>query len=519
MNGTKNQEQELLEDPLEHKEWKEQDLAVLAGFEDGYTLQPESNSGDARDDLNPIEQSDLFEEVEDPHEAKTKPTLSGNPYAKAAVVGVALMGVFGIGGFFLTQISGADFKKAPSLIQANQKPKLEKKPESEPVGEDVGTLKTELAISSQEKQIKAVEKSRSPRQEIKTQKPHSQPTPSTTTATTSTPSPPPPPSPYTYTPPPRRIASPPVSYARVTPPMQSSPLPVPSPPETLPPPRVSSQPPKPEPTAPETTETGLENWQMLARLGSYGTTVQEVSESAVTTKEITQTEAGTIPVIETVAIAQNSRSTVQFQVGQLAIAKTITPIIWVSSEDAINQRFVVQLDEPITSANGWELLPVGTQIVMTCQAVHDSGMVDTEAIAIIKDGVEYQLPPDTISIRGESGQPLIASHWNSNSGEVARRDLKVFLFGALSKVGEVLNQPDSQSSTTTSGSGFSQTSSITSGDPNFIGAVLEGGFTPLTEQIKERNEQALDELLERENIWYVPADQPVQVFVNKSFYL
>ncbi|HAG84542.1 MAG TPA: hypothetical protein DCL61_26165 [Cyanobacteria bacterium UBA12227] len=40
---------------------------------------------------------------------------------------------------------------------------------------------------------------------------------------------------------------------------------------------------------------------MLARLGSYGTTVQEVSESAVTTKEITQTEAETIPVIEPIS--------------------------------------------------------------------------------------------------------------------------------------------------------------------------------------------------------------------------
>ncbi|HAG84543.1 MAG TPA: hypothetical protein DCL61_26170 [Cyanobacteria bacterium UBA12227] len=53
MNGTKNQEQELLEDPLEHKEWKEHDLAVLAGFEDDFTLQSESNSGDTGDDLNP----------------------------------------------------------------------------------------------------------------------------------------------------------------------------------------------------------------------------------------------------------------------------------------------------------------------------------------------------------------------------------------------------------------------------------------------------------------------------------
>jgi hypothetical protein len=51
-----------------------------------------------------------------------------------------------------------------------------------------------------------------------------------------------------------------------------------------------------------------------------------------------------------------------------------------------------------------------------------------------------------------------------------------------------------------------------------LGAVLEGGFEPLTEQILERNKRALSEIQQREEVWYVRAATDVQVFVNQSFH-
>ncbi|MEO1561008.1 MAG: conjugal transfer protein TrbI, partial [Cyanobacteria bacterium J06632_19] len=60
-------------------------------------------------------------------------------------------------------------------------------------------------------------------------------------------------------------------------------------------------------------------------------------------------------------------------------------------------------------------------------------------------------------------------------------------------------------------------SSVRRNRENIFGAVLEGGFEPLTQQILKRNQQALQELQKRGDVWYVKAGTEVQVFVNQSF--
>lgn len=67
------------------------------------------------------------------------------------------------------------------------------------------------------------------------------------------------------------------------------------------------------------------------------------------------------------------------------------------------------------------------------------------------------------------------------------------------------------------GYGFSSSTTSSSGDRNILGAVLDGGFTPLTQQILKRNERGLEEMMSRPNVWYVRAGATVQVFVNQSF--
>jgi hypothetical protein len=133
------------------------------------------------------------------------------------------------------------------------------------------------------------------------------------------------------------------------------------------------------------------------------------------------------------------------------------------------------------------------------------------------DGQEYVLPPGSINIRGNDGQPLIAQRWGDKGPAIASGDITTFLFGAASRVGQVLTQPDTQSSTSVNGYGFSSSTTSSSGDRNILGAVLDGGFTPLTQQILKRNERGLEEMMSRPNVWYVRAGATVQVFVNQSF--
>jgi len=505
-----NQLIELVEPETNDSSIDQSELATLAGFEP----EPEPNPTD-----NPIDQSELFEPIQDPHTVKTQPTLAGNPFAKAGLVGVALMVVFGIGGFFAAQLAGVDIKKAPSLVK--EKPpettQLVKKAEAKEVGE----LKTQLAIASQERQLKAVEESKKPRVSAKpTPKPESESTPKSTPPPSPprspSPSPSPPPSPpspprkVVYTPPPKRVTPPPPpptvnterlvsSGVEISRSVQPLPQPLPKPPPLS----VREPPPEPEPITEPKTEADWQTFdfaqvQTLAMIGSYG---GNTDITATSPNLITQTHV-------------NTGSSVIFQTGQMASAETVTPVICIP-----DQRFIAQLTEPMTSSNGWELLPTGTQIIMSCESVEENGMVVLNASTILQEGTEYPIKEGAISIRGEAGQPLIAQSWNNNRREIAKRDRTLFIIGALSKVGEILNEPESQSSVVTNG-GTSQTSNtVTSSDPDILGAILEGGFEPLTDQFAARNEQQLDALLNQETIWYIPAQAQLQIFVNQSFSL
>ncbi|NER51827.1 MAG: TrbI/VirB10 family protein [Symploca sp. SIO1A3] len=551
-------------------QWDEKRLAALLGFDDEIgdsSYFPTSDSDQDEEPVverldNPISQADLFE---DPHATKTQPTLSSNPWAKSAVVGLGLLVFFGAAGFFLAQIMGAKIPRAPSIVK--EKEPLDKDvalDETEPA--ETGVLKTQLALASQEKQMKAVEESRRPNTKIELaqeepEKPAPTPVPSPQKVASPAPAPPP-----------RRVprSAPPRPVPRPTPPV-APPTPAFSKPVAAPSPS-----PHPQPTVAETPVAPMEQWLTLSSLGSYGSSFQieeaaaEVEAAAqqstsppiatnqmprATIASTFEQKAGELPVQEENSLSASRSKTSspatllpppqeppaqinpaeeasilngtpiqRLRVGQQVSAQLVTPIIWAgegdSSESGPDERFVVQLEQPLTDEEGQELLAAGTNVVFVCRLVHESGLVISEAIALITDGTEYTLPPGAISIRGYDGQPLVADYWDDGGSQIARRDRTAFLFGAFSKVGEVLNRPDTQQSTTSNSSGFSQsTTTTTSGEPNILGAVLEGGFTPLAQQIIQRNEEATQELLNRPKLWYVQAGVWVQVFVNQSFEL
>jgi len=212
-------------------------------------------------------------------------------------------------------------------------------------------------------------------------------------------------------------------------------------------------------------------------------------------------------------------------VGGQSQGQLVTPVIWADSKsntvatksDRKSEKFIVQLAEPITDEEGFVTLPAGTAIVAKVVDINDSGLAQLEPTQIVIDGQEYVLPAGAISIRGTEGQPLIASKWGNKGSAIASHDATAFLFGSLAKVGEVMNRPDFESSASTSGSSFSTSTITRSSSPNLLGAVLEGGFTPLTKQILQRNQRDLQEMLQRQDVWYVRAGTNVQVFINQSF--
>ncbi|MBF2016905.1 MAG: conjugal transfer protein TrbI, partial [Rivularia sp. T60_A2020_040] len=212
--------------------------------------------------------------------------------------------------------------------------------------------------------------------------------------------------------------------------------------------------------------------------------------------------------------------------------RNVGPLTWSryqnseSKNKSFSEKFIIKLEQPLTTPQGFVVLPKGSRIVATLSNVNEAGFVSLQATQVVTDGKEYNLPPNAIAkrcckqiaIRGNSGQPLIASRLNSNKGEVARRDAQIFTVGSLAKVGKVINQPKEEQISTSSGFGGTNSfSSVRRSRENILGAVLEGGFEPLTQQILKRNQQALQEIQQQEDVWYVKAGTNVQVFVNQSF--
>jgi hypothetical protein len=209
----------------------------------------------------------------------------------------------------------------------------------------------------------------------------------------------------------------------------------------------------------------------------------------------------------------------QIQVGQQVTGQVLSPLVWADSLGTEEERFVIVLDEPIYSNNQQVALPVGTQIIAQITSVHDSGLVITKAVSCLKDGVEYELPPLALSIRGKGGQPLLAEAKQQGIGKRRQNQLGLVAVGALAQVGEVMNRPESVVQTINTGDGFRQTSSVTQGETSRLGAVLEGGLKPLTEQLTEQNQREIEAFNERRPLWEVKAGTEVQVFVNRSFQL
>ncbi|NJR62014.1 MAG: hypothetical protein HC769_26205 [Cyanobacteria bacterium CRU_2_1] len=180
----------------------------------------------------------------------------------------------------------------------------------------------------------------------------------------------------------------------------------------------------------------------------------------------------------------------------------------------------MELVEDMKATNGSVALPAGTILVVRTHSVgRGNNLVSASAIAIVysdrADQIRQQtLPPDSLQIRGQDNQPLVAQKLNDVGPDIARQDLLIGLLSSLGRVGGIINQPRTQSSTVSSGGGFNQSVITTSAEPQIWAAALEGFFNPIAERMSRRSDQNLQELLQRPNVQFVPEGTEVSVVVN-----
>jgi hypothetical protein len=500
---------------VESLDWESR-MARLVGFqeESPATVVPVSEDGTIQEPS-----------VSEPEEVQTKQPLSSNPFAKLGLVGGATLAMVLFAGVFLSQLMSSGNQKSTNIVtpEVRSEPTTSASPDLEA---EVETLKTKLALTEQVELVKSAQ------QKLRTEKA----TPVVATRV----------EPVRNRP---RIAqqatSAPVQTAYVPRPVpvvppiqvpQAPQLPVVKP-ET--PPIVNVTPPPPP--------NPIDEWSRLAKLGSYGmvnVATQPNTANAATYAPPQNTQVAqqppqpppTTPAVSPTQ-SQNSKSVA---VGANAKAVLATAVFGETtrsrSNDDKNENknvFVVRLKQPLKSVDGQIALPANTEFLTEIRSISEQGLLQLDVTKVIKQNngssTEISLPSNAITIRAPQGRPLIANQFSGKGASTTGLDVGLFVLGAAGKVGEVLNRPDTEikcdndivdptPNDTSNNDTYRNRYCFqnTNNRRNILAGLLEGGMNTVVPQIAQRNQQAISQMMQRSNVWFLAAGKDVEIYVNQS---
>ncbi|MBE9113166.1 TrbI/VirB10 family protein [Nodosilinea sp. LEGE 07298] len=480
--------------------WDDQEMADLVGLhlpepasEPGQEVVPPHTTSEAEPLLDA---EDLGGQTLTAH--KPKLSLAANPFTKLGVVAAGTGLVIGVLAVFTSGVMKNDSSPAEEVQADFPEPMVEETELS--ATDDRGQLLTDLAMGRQQAELEA----------LANEEPTAQPEAPTARETSDfSPAPPPP--------------------SRPPQPVAARPTPAPLPPRPAPvSPTVSARPVVSQPVSQPVVDP-TERWLALSHLGSYGQgspLAQEPSAPLVTaaptpvlasvaqgstpspSRDINHAEEAAILQGQPVALPPTSPLLLT---GTQASAVLETPLIWAAETDS--PQFVVQLTEPLLAADGEIGLPADTSLVVQVTSVADSGLVQLTVVSFIQAGQEIPLSAGAIQLRGVEGTPLIAQKYDDPGMDIARMDATMAAMAGLSRAAGLVNRPKTSSVITSAGG-----SAITqdTGEPNLLAGILEGAFEQLSGQMESRNQAALDEILNRPVVWYLPPGTEVDVYVNQT---
>lgn len=211
-------------------------------------------------------------------------------------------------------------------------------------------------------------------------------------------------------------------------------------------------------------------------------------------------------------------STDNGQPGQIILgteveAVVVNPITWLDDE----AQFVISTTEDVVDATGNTVIPADSLVfVQPVEVNEDNGHARLAVVGFNVNGETFPVDYRTIDIYGEGGDPLIADRYGDIGGDIARNDIEMFAIGALAGIGEELTRPDSQTISTGT---FGSTIATDNGDRNILGAILAGGADQLTDRMGSRNDERLNDIRSREDIFFLDQGKKVSLYFNEEMFL
>lgn len=179
--------------------------------------------------------------------------------------------------------------------------------------------------------------------------------------------------------------------------------------------------------------------------------------------------------------------------------------------------FVVRLKEPLKAVDGAIAVPANTELLTEIRSLSEQGLLQLDVVKMMMENngkfIEKKLPQNAIMVHAPQGKPLIANQFPNRGSSILGMDIGLFVLGGLGKAAELFNRTESQVVTTNAGGTIV---SNTNPQANILAGALEGGMNTVVPQISQRNQQAISQMNQRTNIWFLPAGTTVEIYVNQA---
>lgn len=213
---------------------------------------------------------------------------------------------------------------------------------------------------------------------------------------------------------------------------------------------------------------------------------------------------------------------VELAIGETVKGEVVLPMLWSpSSETPTQGRSLIRLIEPLKSTSGKVVFPIGALVVTEVFSfTPGTNELRASGVAVVYEEkgktIQRELNKNVLLVRGEDKNPLIAEGIYDPGGDVAKQDTLVGILSALSRVGEVINEPEEEVVINTqSDGGFSTQQTRTQNETSIFAAALEGFFGATSGVVEQRSRTATQEMLNRANIYAVPEGEEVTIVVNE----
>jgi hypothetical protein len=247
------------------------------------------------------------------------------------------------------------------------------------------------------------------------------------------------------------------------------------------------------------------SWEEASALASYGGQESELTVNG---------QNGTTQPVNSVVNALAISPLLRLPVGQVVGGRLVTPfytLISSSNGQQASQKTsaTVVIDKAIEVGSGWSL-PAGTAIEFDFQLA-DNGMIQASSKKVTYGNTEISMLPGAFILTGNDNQPLFAQIKEVNSDKLAAADLNSAIFGGAAEVGNVL--VNSGNNSTVSIGGGTAIATTNNGNPNILGAVFKGAFSPLTQTQISRSQAIATRLEKQSKVGYLTPGTTMQVYV------